>query len=57
MGRAAEPFLHQVERDTGGDGGGAEAVAQSLGRDLRPVETGGVRHRVHGAPASAFMRC
>jgi len=57
VGRAAEPFLHQVERDTGGDGGGAEAVAQSLGRDLRPVETGGVRHRVHGAPASAFMRC
>jgi hypothetical protein len=26
----AEPFLHQVERNTGGDGSHAEAVAQPL---------------------------
>ena len=30
----AEPFLHQVERDAGRDGGDAEAMAQPLGRVL-----------------------
>jgi hypothetical protein len=34
----------------GGDGGNAEAVAQPLGRGLRPVETGRCYDGVHAAP-------
>ena len=44
---AAEPFLHQVERDAGGDGGHAEAVPQSFGRGLRPIEPSGLHNCVH----------
>ena len=47
----AEPFLDEVARDAGGDGGHAEAVAQSLGRGLRAIEAGGLHDGVHGAPA------
>jgi hypothetical protein len=47
----AEPFLHQVEWDAGGDGGDPEAVPQPLGRGVRPVEPGGPHDHVHGSPA------
>jgi hypothetical protein len=47
----SEPFLDEVEGDTGGDGGDAEAVAQSFGRGVRPVEPGGVHDGVDGAPS------
>src|ERR1700722_18236938 len=46
----AEPFLHQVERDAGGDGGHAETVAQPLGRGLWAIEVGRRHDGVHGAP-------
>jgi hypothetical protein len=47
----AEPFLDEVERDAGRDGGHAEAMAQPLGRGLRAIEVGRRHHGVHGAPA------
>jgi hypothetical protein len=47
----AEPFLHQVEPDAGEDGGHPEAVPQSLGRGLRPVEIGRCHDGVDGTPA------
>ncbi len=47
----SEPFLDEVEGDSGGDGGDAEAVAQSFGRGVWPVELGGVHDGVNGAPS------
>jgi hypothetical protein len=47
----AEPFLHQVERNTGGDGGHPETVPQPFGRRRHTREPGGLHHRMHRPPA------
>ena len=46
-----QPFLHQVERDAGGDGGHAEAMAQPLGRGVRPIKPGASHDRMDRASA------
>ncbi len=47
----AEPFLHHVERDAGGDSGHPEAVPQPFGRCMCPIEPGFLHHRMNHAPA------
>jgi hypothetical protein len=46
----AEPFLHQVERDAGGDGGYPETVPQPFGRGRHTLQPGGLHHCMHRPP-------
>ena len=46
-----EPFLEEVEGDSGGDGGDAEAVAEAFGGGVGAGEAGGLHDGVDGAPS------
>jgi len=46
-----EPFLDQVERDTGGDGRHPKAMPQPLGRGMRSLKPGDHHDIVHGPPS------